>query len=269
MSDNDPNPREKPDEHAPTGQPMEFFPTHEEYQKRLAQAAESVEKAANDVEGAEREEIRQRAEFIRDQLSWEMVECWPGLFRLYKTQSGAFRATLETSLSLVESDLRRGLGDSQSGVKKLLTALNMIHLCAVLPKHSGPPRRDEIPSPEVAQRTSVLELQQMAEDLYRRVLYPCIVFGTLQETLGQRLNSAFAASAEQHAKEVALLKSDLSKALDAFFSRSPDEVANNNKAMHKMPSGELRPFSLLAIEEARRWVEAHQQLPTKKHLHEI
>lgn len=242
-------------------------PYEQSFDNRLKlEIAQGLEKSAEAAEGGQKLSLQSAAQSIRESLSWKLEKHWPGLFKLYRTADGQFEATLDERLSDIGLQIRRGLNQSQERVVGLNEALRAILFTAVPKQRFVPPRLDQLPSLDLP--TSIFDVHRAARRLFNETLSPCIVYEILQRTFGANLMEVMELPADRRPQAAKKLKKDVCTALDAFFSRSPDEVANNNKAMHKMPSGELRPFSLLAIEEARRWVEKHQQLPTKKQLHD-
>jgi hypothetical protein len=230
--------------------------------------AHQLEITAQQKQGDERLRLKRAAQALRDRSKWKLKKEWRGFFKLFKSSSGEYIAVPDERLETIERRIRQGMGVSKGQVASLTEALEAILFSACKPQPFVPPHRDQIPLPAMIDdlRTNAIEVHRAADELWRQTVAPCIVFEILQRTFGQSLRAALEVPTEERGKMVAVLKRDFSKALDAFFSESPDDVTNRNKAMVRTASGDLQPFSVLAIHETRLWVESSHELPTKHQL---
>lgn len=232
------------------------------------QIASDLESAAQSKLGEEKLRLIKAAQALRKRSTWKPEKEWPGFFKLLKSGSGEYVAITDERLETIEGRIRQGLDASHSQVASLTEALEAILFSACKPQPFVPPQRDQIPLPAMVDdfRTNVIEVHRAADELWLQTAAPCIVFEILQRTFAHSLRAVLEAPTEERGRKAANLKRDISKALDAFFSERPDDVTNRNKAMVRSASGDLQPFSVLAIQEARLWVETFHELPTKHQL---
>jgi hypothetical protein len=229
-------------------------------------------RAQSEDDPVEQDRIRAFEEIVAKRLARNLINTWPGLFRLYQHPDGSWEVDFEEPLEQRRRRLSEGLTPEDSEVILCLEALEYIWGSIIIESPKGIPVKSDIPFPGLSKNglgLNIIEIHQAAVGLFEQTITAAIVTDKIQQTLAPRVRALREGSAEERRKTAKSLKKSLARAIDILAGvRSSSHSHGNKRLVADSKSNNFKLHSLIAIDTAKKLVKEGKKLPTKSALRE-